>query len=931
MSRYKRIPLSATILCLLSSLYGVSAFAIDPVSVTASSNDGNIPENTLDNNLETRWSAIGDGQWIEYDLGKNYIVKDVQIAFYKGDQRTATIEIQVSSDGNTWESLFYGDQPSKTLDLQIFDVDDTEARYVRIVGYGNTSNNWNSFTEVAISASEVASGEIVNLALGKSTSQSSTDYSGISSRAVDGDVRGNWSSNTITHTENEIQPWWQVDLGSVSTISTINLYNRTDSCCSSRLSNFYVLVSDKPFSSNDLNVLLAQDDVASYYYGSTAGSPTSIDINRSGRYVRVQLAGSNPLSLAEVEVYGVEATGSLFIVPGKIEAEDFSNYSDADTENRGGAYRPDEGVDIQETTDSGGGYNVGWMDAGEWLEYPIYVSNTGEYSAQLRLASPSDTGQISIEVDGVVVAQHGVASTGGWQNWNTEEFYLGNISAGTHTLRINVESAAFNLNWLNIIDNVSSIREGATYVGGGGTVAGALPVSCETPAGFTLVDSLPEMIEAMGKNNVKVALKPGTYVIDESDTSLFTSQSLPGGKAASTLLPVDGHNSHYDFRCAYIKFDTDLWRQFGKNEVIQLRTVGNYNTISNLSIEDIGDTSPSGGALGVMMDGRDNVIEGLIITSRGSQPYGLGDAYGKGAGPVLSHQKHSSVLIRGLRNTFRNSTVFNYSYGHSVFMQGSEDTLIDGIYVQGELRSTADMLAANNPRFVAADARAASVDFMTVWGYKLPTGYWMSLQEAGIRAYNGGNTIIDGVEYERGADTVTVLNSVIRNTRTGVTLVHATGSKYVENTTVIGCEQGYSIGSGNIVSSYADADVGPVITFAYSSDNGTKADITVLPTDGSKNGWGALAFIGGKNHDITLRSSQTDIPSNLQVVLSGDKHSIRHLEDSLQNQDQLTLTNSVVNNLTNFPVLINNLASGVNGQSNGPVSGNTSDNNIQQN
>ncbi|MCX2830606.1 discoidin domain-containing protein [Microbulbifer thermotolerans] len=234
MSRYKRIPLSATILCLLSSLYGVSAFAIDPVSVTASSNDGNIPENTLDNNLETRWSAIGDGQWIEYDLGKNYIVKDVQIAFYKGDQRTATMEIQVSSDGNTWESLFYGDQPSKTLDLQIFDVDDTEARYVRIVGYGNTSNNWNSFTEVAISASEVASGEIVNLALGKSTSQSSTDYSGISSRAVDGDVRGNWSSNTITHTENEIQPWWQVDLGSVSTISTINLYNRTDSCCSSR-------------------------------------------------------------------------------------------------------------------------------------------------------------------------------------------------------------------------------------------------------------------------------------------------------------------------------------------------------------------------------------------------------------------------------------------------------------------------------------------------------------------------------------------------------------------------------------------------------------------------------------------------------------------------------------------------------------------------
>lgn len=470
-----------------------------------------------------------------------------------------------------------------------------------------------------------------------------------------------------------------------------------------------------------------------------------------------------------------------------------------------------------------------------------------------------------------------------------------------------------------------------TFVGGGGTLAGARPVSCETPSGFTMVSSLSGMISAMAKSNVKVALAPGNYKLDEGDTGLFTSQTLPNGGGANTLFPVNGANSHYDFRCASIEFDTDLWRQFGGNEVIQLRTVGNYNTISNLTIEDIGDTSPSGGALGVMMDGRDNVIEGLVHTLRGSQPYGLGDAYGKGGGAVLSHQKHSSVLIRGLRNTLRQSTIYNYSYGHSVFMQGSDDTLIEGVYVQGELRSTDSMLAANDNRFSLADARAASVNFMTEWGYRLPSGYWMSLQEGGIRAYNGGNTIIDGQIYERPAGSVTVLDSVVRNTRTGVTLVHAKGTKYVENTTIIGCEQGFSIGSGDIVDSYADADVGPVITFAYSSDRGVTADITILPTDGSKNGWGALAFIGGSNHDITLRSNDRNVNQNLDVVLSGNKESIRHLQGSLESQNQLTLSNSEVNNLTDFPMIINDQASGVSGQSNGDISGKTSGNSIRQN
>ena len=73
-----------------------------------------------------------------------------------------------------------------------------------------------------------------NLALNQSTEQSSTRGNGVSSIAVDGDTEGtgnNWGANPkITHTQSEVEPWWQVDLGQEADIEQINIYNRT-SCC----------------------------------------------------------------------------------------------------------------------------------------------------------------------------------------------------------------------------------------------------------------------------------------------------------------------------------------------------------------------------------------------------------------------------------------------------------------------------------------------------------------------------------------------------------------------------------------------------------------------------------------------------------------------------------------------------------------------------
>ncbi|MBD0836064.1 galactose-binding domain-containing protein [Aestuariibaculum suncheonense] len=143
-----------------------------------------------------------------------------------------------------------------------------------------------------------------NLALNKPANESSVQSGALASRAVDGDTSGNWIDGSVAHTLSEFQPWWQVDLGNLADITNIKLYNRTD-CCADRMTNYYVLVSENPFQASETLIdILTRSDVYEFYQTSQMGRPTSISINQKGRYVRLQLQGTNAINMAEVEVYG---------------------------------------------------------------------------------------------------------------------------------------------------------------------------------------------------------------------------------------------------------------------------------------------------------------------------------------------------------------------------------------------------------------------------------------------------------------------------------------------------------------------------------------------------------------------------------------------------------------------------------------------------
>ena len=143
-------------------------------------------------------------------------------------------------------------------------------------------------------------------------------------------------------------------------------------------------------------------------------------------------------------------------VPGRVQAEDYKGggegvgYHDLTPGNAGGVYRND-GVDIQATTDAGGGYNVGYTQAGEWLGYDINVATAGRYALTARLASgAAGTKSAALSIDGNPAGVFSFTDASGWQNWKDFPMGLVNLTAGRHVLRLDMATAGFNLNYLDL-------------------------------------------------------------------------------------------------------------------------------------------------------------------------------------------------------------------------------------------------------------------------------------------------------------------------------------------------------------------------------------------------------------------------------------------------------------------------------------------------
>ncbi len=157
-------------------------------------------------------------------------------------------------------------------------------------------------------------------------------------------------------------------------------------------------------------------------------------------------------------------------VPGRIYASDFDMgypgraYADADAENtgeegkqagnKGYLYRND-GVDIEVCLDSPentNGYNVGYIEDGEWLQYTVLCDQEGTFAISARVACQDGPGAVGLLVDEKQVATEvAVGSTGGYQNWKTVSLGKVKLAKGAHTFRVTAEKGGFNLNFIELL------------------------------------------------------------------------------------------------------------------------------------------------------------------------------------------------------------------------------------------------------------------------------------------------------------------------------------------------------------------------------------------------------------------------------------------------------------------------------------------------
>ncbi|MFN8436191.1 MAG: cellulase family glycosylhydrolase [Cytophagales bacterium] len=140
-------------------------------------------------------------------------------------------------------------------------------------------------------------------------------------------------------------------------------------------------------------------------------------------------------------------------IPGRIQAEYFDNgknfgaFMDLTTANRGAKFRDTE-VDIEETLDNEGNYDIGYIQANEWLSYTTEVTESGLYDFGLRLGCNVTNGKIHIEVNDVnVTGSVALPYTGGFQKWQTVPIKGINLKAGLNVIKIVFETIGYNFNY----------------------------------------------------------------------------------------------------------------------------------------------------------------------------------------------------------------------------------------------------------------------------------------------------------------------------------------------------------------------------------------------------------------------------------------------------------------------------------------------------
>ncbi|MDQ0091407.1 hypothetical protein J2T12_004844 [Paenibacillus anaericanus] len=276
-----------------------------------------------------------------------------------------------------------------------------------------------------------------NLAVGKNVTASGYSDVYVANNVKDQNQGTYWES-----TNNAFPQWIQVHLGNAETIDQVVLKLPTN--WETRTQTLSIQGSTN---GTDFSTIV---DTAEYTFNQTLGNTVTINFPATHTQILRVLFTANTgwmaAQLSELEIYGTTVTPTAKSIPGKIEAENWDAIN---------------GVQTEQTSDVGGGLNVGWIDVGDWLDYYVNVAEAGTYTVEYRVASTGNAGEIQLRSGETTLATTSVPNTGAWQTFQTVTAVVP-LNEGLQTLRVYASGHDFNINWINFIKGIGADTQSPT-------------------------------------------------------------------------------------------------------------------------------------------------------------------------------------------------------------------------------------------------------------------------------------------------------------------------------------------------------------------------------------------------------------------------------------------------------------------------------------
>ena len=196
---------------------------------------------------------------------------------------------------------------------------------------------------------------------------------------------------------------------------------------------------------------------SSYSTGSESVGPylsNTTFLLTSGRPARTGVVEATQYGMTNVAWSGIPS------LPALVEAEQFNklgvgaSYRDQSDANEGGSFRTTDQVDVAPSAGASGGFLVGWIEPGEWLEYTVQSAGSSTYRLELVVAAAATGGLFYVQVDGQdVTGLVSVPNTGGWTTWQNLGVTNVTFTPGLHEVRVVMVRGGFNFDALQFVSS----------------------------------------------------------------------------------------------------------------------------------------------------------------------------------------------------------------------------------------------------------------------------------------------------------------------------------------------------------------------------------------------------------------------------------------------------------------------------------------------